>query len=66
MIVLDLIKFELQIFYMFYVYCVVLPIVNLSRYSDWLRAGDGPGSNPGGDEIFCTCPDWPWGPPSLL
>ena len=17
-------------------------------------------------EIFCTCPDWPWGPPSLL
>jgi hypothetical protein len=24
------------------------------------------GSNPGGDEIFRTCPDWPWGPPSLL
>jgi hypothetical protein len=24
------------------------------------------GSNPGGDEIFCTCPDRPWGPPSLL
>ena len=23
------------------------------------------GSNPGGDEIFCTCPDWPWGPPNL-
>jgi len=20
----------------------------------------------GGDEIFRTCPDWPWGPPSLL
>jgi hypothetical protein len=20
---------------------------------------DGPGSNPGGGEIFCTCPDWP-------
>ena len=19
-----------------------------------------------GGEIFCTCPDWPWGPPSLL
>jgi len=18
------------------------------------------------DEILCTCPDWPWGPPSLL
>ena len=24
------------------------------------------GSNSGGGEIFCTCPDWPWGPPSLL
>jgi len=23
------------------------------------------GSNPGGDEIFRTCPDRPWGPPSL-
>ena len=21
--------------------------------------------NPGGDEIFRTCPDRPWGPPSL-
>jgi len=27
---------------------------------------DSPGSNPGGGEIFCTCPDRPWGPPSLL
>jgi len=24
------------------------------------------GSNPSGGEIFCTCPDQPWGPPSLL
>jgi len=24
------------------------------------------GSNSGGDEIFRTCPDLPWGPPSLL
>jgi hypothetical protein len=24
------------------------------------------GSNPGGREIFCTCSDQPWGPPSLL
>ena len=23
-------------------------------------------SNPGGGEIFLTCPDRPWGPPSLL
>ena len=27
---------------------------------------DGPGSNPGGGEIFRTRPDRPWGPPSLL
>jgi hypothetical protein len=37
-----------------------------SRYSDWLRAGRSGGSNPGGDEISRTCPDRPWGPPSLL
>ena len=24
------------------------------------------GSNPGGGEILLTCPDRPWGPPSLL
>ena len=24
------------------------------------------GSNPGGGEIFCTCPDWAWSPPRLL
>jgi len=24
------------------------------------------GSNPGGGEIFRSCPDRPWGPPSLL
>jgi hypothetical protein len=24
------------------------------------------GSNPSCGEIFCTHPDWPWGPPSLL
>ena len=27
---------------------------------------DGPGSNPGGVEIFRTRPDRPWGPPSFL
>jgi hypothetical protein len=27
---------------------------------------DSPGSNPGGDEIFHTCPDRPCSPPSLL
>jgi hypothetical protein len=27
---------------------------------------DGSESNPGGGEIFLTCPDRPWGPPNLL
>ena len=27
---------------------------------------DGPGIDPCGGEVFRTCPDWPWGPPSLL
>ena len=27
---------------------------------------DGPGSNRGGDEIFLTCLNRPWGPPNLL
>ena len=27
---------------------------------------DGPGIESGWDEIFCTCPDRPWGSPSLL
>jgi hypothetical protein len=27
---------------------------------------DVPGSNPGANETFRTCPDRPWGPPSLL
>jgi len=26
----------------------------------------GRGSNPDGGEISHNCPDWPWGPPSLL
>ena len=27
---------------------------------------DGPGIESWAGEIFRTCPDWPWGPPSLL
>jgi len=27
---------------------------------------DGPGIESRRGEIFCTCPDRPWGPPSLL
>jgi len=34
--------------------------------SDWLRAGRSGDRIPVGGEIFRTCPDRPWGPPSLL
>jgi len=38
----------------------------VSRYSDCLRAGRSGDRIPVGVEIFRTCPDRPWGPPSLL
>ena len=38
----------------------------LGRYSDSLRFGGFGDQIPVGGEIFCTSPDRPWGPPSLL
>ena len=37
-----------------------------SRYSDWLWVGRSRDRIPGGGDIFHTCPDRTWGPPSLL
>ena len=37
-----------------------------SRYSDCPWAGRSGDRIQVGGEIFRTCPDWPWGPPSLL
>jgi len=39
----------------------------LYQYSLWAgRSGDRIPMGGGGGEIFCTCPNRPWGPPSLL
>jgi hypothetical protein len=37
-------------------------VVGIAMATGWVVWG----SNPGGGEIFRTCPDRPWGPPSLL
>jgi hypothetical protein len=39
---------------------------SVDRESGWLRAGRSGNRIPVGSEILRTCPDQPWGPPSLL
>ena len=42
-------------------------VISNNSVSIVIRHGlDGPGSNPGGGEIFHNRPDGSWGPPSLL
>ena len=60
-------------FFIYFIYLFIyLPITprNVSRVAQSVqRLTTGwtvRGSNPGGGEIFRTCPDRPWGPSSLL
>ena len=41
-------------------------MISLCERLDWLRAGRSGDRIPVGGDIFRTCSDWPWGPPSLL
>ena len=43
-------------------YHVLKTLILFSPFTGWMVQG----SNPVGGEILCTCPDQPWGPPSLL
>jgi hypothetical protein len=44
-----------------------LPVCSVSSVAiATLHELDGQGSNPSRGKIFCTCPDRPWGPSSLL
>ena len=46
--------------------CYIRGPGQLSRYSDSLQAGRSGDRIPVGGEIFRTCPDLSWCPPSLL
>jgi len=62
-------------------FMIYLPQQQQRNHSTYYPQGHGPGSivsivtgygldglgiNLSGGKIFCTCPEWPWGPPSLL
>ena len=57
---------------MFYIFAVIAFVFSknsetwgeVAQLVQWLATVRG--SNPGGGEIFRTCPDRPWGLPSLL
>jgi hypothetical protein len=63
-------KFERRTYFLYHNFLGVHPY--LIHWHAWRGPGSsvgiatGWGSNPGGGEIFRTCPDRPWGPTSLL
>ena len=58
-----IIYFELYVYFIRYdFFCGMGSSVGIA--TDYVL--DGPGIESRWGEIFCTCPDRPWGPPSLL
>jgi hypothetical protein len=56
----------IYIIYIIYIYIYMYMVGDISVRIATRYGLDGRGSNPGRGEIFCTRPDQPWGPPSLL
>jgi hypothetical protein len=60
----DRTKRTVSVCFMLYVLCMSGPGSSVGIVTDY--GLDGPGIESRLGEIFGTCPDWPWGPPSLL